>query len=827
MKKSIIGIFAATVILLSFLGPLLYAPVQADVPADYSGKTGVLSSDYYSLYPFEDNDLTIGFSKYGEMINPYTGHGLNYSSRDPFANEGIPKQFWLQGWVVDIRYVHRAYGARHIWAMATFADLTSSGGAWINGATDPYGTPYGGRKTSGSAASDAITILYDGPRLFVAVVRTHINDTRQGSTWPVLDVMFTIIFEKDMKQVIVLKDIKLMLPAKILVGPVDVLFSNRGEWDLGPASLDFKSYAHFWHQSFYTSYGADWHLEKNITREYHYLNTAFMGNSLNLITGVSPQLPYGAPVVEGSEYVFVNGQWIGINKGGNYTIDYNTGIITFATSWPSGTKVEVYFKLYKHEVDKNELGPIMGLPQQYDLAQIISADNYVVGYAAFWPVLSDYTPNGWSRALVALNVANEADLPIEPDIPYVIGQWDFMLDPLVVPQFRGVTVYGIVNWHDADDADMGVGHDNIVDIEAQYQLDAVFNSWGLTQAVEKDTSRWVQFYTVKSTDVGHDLYIWLETPDGDLNWPILKAPVWEQYGSFSEKVLWGSPETLKYPLRSVYTSYNYELYLDGEEGYIYIPASKVPAAGTQIKILYSTTTDTIGYPGRYEWGIVGRDAASVDSAGLSMVSAAFKDKKVEYGLAGEDIWNPITTLQMPSVMAKFGAGDTRNDYKDALGRAALKDDFCTTYPIASSNMIGEGGPNANMLAYYGNDFEDAYFDATTGKIVSLTCWSKDTYASSATTGYAVISTYLDLNGTVLFLVWGYDGRDTYQASKRFMEDIIYELQDLSFHDATALVLKIDYTKHIPKVSVIEVLGTISERAVTDVSGTKGGIHPDP
>lgn len=249
-----------------------------------------------------------------------------------------------------------------------------------------------------------------------------------------------------------------------------------------------------------------------------------------------------------------------------------------------------------------------------------------------------------------------------------------------------------------------------------------------------------------------------------------------------------------------------------------------------------------GAMGRYEWGIVGRDAASVDSAGLSMISAAFKDKQVEYGLAGADMYNPITSLQIPSVMSKFGTGDTRNDYKDSKKRSALKDDYCTTWPVSSSNMIGSGGPNANLLAYYGNDLTSAFFgleDFTSyapwkNKIVALSCWSKNAYASSATVGYAVVSTFLDLNGTVGFLVWGYDGRDTYYASKWFKEDGIFEMQEFPSH-VTSVIIQIDYTYHNPTIgygiTVVEALGTISETGFWSWTSAgwvwKGGIHPDP
>ena len=46
--------------------------------------SGVLDSDYYSLYPYETNaSLKVGFSKYGELINSAANVGLEYGAVDP------------------------------------------------------------------------------------------------------------------------------------------------------------------------------------------------------------------------------------------------------------------------------------------------------------------------------------------------------------------------------------------------------------------------------------------------------------------------------------------------------------------------------------------------------------------------------------------------------------------------------------------------------------------------------------------------------------------------------------------------------------------------
>jgi len=255
-------------------------------------------------------------------------------------------------------------------------------------------------------------------------------------------------------------------------------------------------------------------------------------------------------------------------------------------------------------------------------------------------------------------------------------------------------------------------------------------------------------------------------------------------------------------------------------------------------------------PGRYEWGIVGTNAASVDSAGLSLVSAAFKNKQVEYGLAGEDMYDAEVANQMPWVMNKVGTGTTWADYyyyNYGTGyandyRTALRSNWCTTWPVTSSNMIAVGGPLANMLSYYENDFSEAFYGLSQftadpiwkDHIVSRTCWlphdAAHAYTSSNSTGYGVITAYLDLNGTVVLQLWGVWGRDTYYLTKWFHEYGIFQLQEAPY-GLTSIVVKIPYTSY-PEgykpgtVSIKECLGTVSEMLWIHHGEDKGGIH-DP
>ena len=106
------------------------------------------------------------------------------------------------------------------------------------------------------------------------------------------------------------------------------------------------------------------------------------------------------------------------------------------------------------------------------------------------------------------------------------------------------------------------------------------------------------------------------------------------------------------------------------------------------------------------------------------------------------------------------------------------------------------------------------------KIFALSCWNRTCYGS----GYAVISVYKDLNGTIGFLIWGTIGQDTYYAAKWFWSipdgieapdnTTVYSGIEYLQHEnsgVTSIVLNIDYLTHSPTVSIEERLGTISEK----------------
>ena len=992
--KHPIVILATITLLTTLLVPMFLIPITQAIPGEFITVEGVLDTDKYSLYPYTDTSLNVGFSKYGELIDCPSGVGLEYGDRDPFANEGIKTERWLNGWFIDISYKHRwlTQKDRKLWAMALHADGLDHGGDWIIGATDPRDAPHGGRKTSAYAETEDLMVLYDGPRRFVAVSTTHIYDVEGEDQWPIVDVILTLIFNKVKKEVIVLKDVKLTIDSKDLLGKVDIEFSNRGEWDLGPEPA-YDSFAHFYHQYGDTCYGGEWLMADSILRKqvdkytYDTRKDAPWTETLKC-----PTLEYGFPVAAGSEKVYINNMLLERGTDKDYTINYNSGEITFLDSYEADEdnplKLVVEYKNVMKWLKNPVTGEETAESHHYDVAQIISTDtrnsDKVVGFAAFWPTTSDYTVDGWDDWYKPLRsvpfvFSEDVDMATEPDIPFVIGEWDFLLshspDEM---QFRGVTVYGITDYHDALDADMPNINVNMLDREVQYQLDEVFMPFDLRDAVHKATKRWVEW-----------------KPTGMTSWTLTNTPVvvvpdedWDQYSTFSERVIRldrnellhrrsNDPDALQpkdYNIilnpdgtatltglptaecKILYSTKEIEgvtnggliqlgLCLDGS-GSITAPdwvvikngvaeaiINSLPHDGsvelTVVQFGYNAPTHSqleiaptvinsdatanaiaaailamgqggdmtpmahglnltwtamknspnfvagemqiinvatdglpninitdpdpsphggpaadvtwvrdmaylegldeidaeaigmgpdvpwmrdglvlpqpgtvappydpgwveavpdaaafaeamstkfeviIPFRGRYEWMVVGKNAATVDSIGAAYMTEAFDSiKDIPVCMTGLDIRDTQYGVNVPFVMAGANTG-TRTDYyynsEEGDYRTALKDDWCRTYPVASSNMLFSGGPVANLGTEYFNEFTNALYTKSqfvvddmgqADKILALTCWNKNDYGS----GYAVISTYKDINGTVGFLIWGVDGQDTYYAT---------------------------------------------------------------
>ena len=708
MKQKPITILATITLVTSLLVPifLIQIAMAADPSSWYTTVDGVLDTDYYSLYPYDADSLDVGLSKFGELIDSETNVGLEYAgARDPFAAPAgsslvskLPKNVWINGWYIALAYNHSSWGERYIWAGALFADLTSYGGPWLHVDANPetgaedfrdsgleidangdvVGTTpeWGGRKTNGTATTEDFQVLYDGPREFIGIVVNHIYDYHEesGAKLHLVDVAFTVIFNKVKKEIIVLKDVKRIEQPKYVFSPLTldipgdsvyefpecllVQFSNREEWDLG-AAPEYASYVHFYTEGNGegndTCYNEDWTMAKTLPANYS-LSSSTLDNS--------PLAKYGSEPKS------------------------------------SGT---------------------------YDVAQIISDDRLYVGWAAYWPSVSDWSAdagsgraNLWWRAMKSADRHDTDSFTTPNDEPFLapltIGEWDFVLSPeanttiggvLCSPQFRGVTVYGVTDRNNGDDENRSGGA-NVIDKEVTYQLEEVYNPWDLYEAVhKKNSTRWWKEFTGTGTTLD----------------PLPVDTVWDAYCTFSERVTVKSTGVLM--VRG--TNYSFNAATGTISG---LPSGTYVVRWSSEEWYETIDSNNFG-PGRYEWVIVGRDAATIDSAGAVHVAASVKQKNMTIGLAGADMLDTLIANQMPYIMNQFGTGDTMTDYMDTIGRAALNDNWCTKWPVASSNVIGIGGPLANVLSYYANDFTDAFYGlpdyagtAYSGMITGIPCWNR-------------------------------------------------------------------------------------------------------
>lgn len=505
---------------------------------NYCWIEGVLHNDTYTLYPYAQESMDIGFSKYGEMIgyNEATeiGLGLQYpgysgaadpdlaptgtydqeigTSVDPFCNEEIGVDWWMNGWFLDIKYVPLGAAAREIWAFAMFSDGAKHGGDWIVmpsvsedsvarplwQESSPYANPdvtvypdaiipsaqkpnyMGGRKTNGHAETDPIEIIYNGPRRFVAICTTRISDV--GAAADLVDVTFTFIYNKAEKNVIILKDIKRLYKKS----DMNIQFGNRGEWDLG-ISPDTDSYIH-WYTDEPVEY---WDQNNN-----GIITIAEEKSSFNFFKNYF--LEYKSPkkwwdTVPADEIpASVYDEWT------EQPIDFPGDRYADNISW-NETQETCYGRDWHYDQTIKE--------HSYAVAQVISKAGDYVGALAVWPhpefwaahnlyyppkrtttaggglnpsslslmltpisrllewhkwtVTEDPTSGDYPHGYLADrddvwvtmdDVVTATGATREPIIPFTIYEHDFRLDSSI-PSYRIVSVYMLTDRHDADDRD--------------------------------------------------------------------------------------------------------------------------------------------------------------------------------------------------------------------------------------------------------------------------------------------------------------------------------------------------------------------------------------
>jgi len=545
MKMSKKKLLAITLALTTFLamfaafGPIAVSTQYINVDR-YCWIEGVLHNDTYLLYPYARESLDFGFSKYGELIgyneDTKIGLGLQYpgysgaadpdlapqgtydqrigTSVDPFCNEEIGVDWWMNGWFIDIKYTPLGAADREIWAFAMFSDGAKHGGDWIvmpSVSSDsaarplwqddpPYANPdvtlypdsvipaaqkpnyMGGRKTNGHCETDPIEIIYNGPRKFVAICTTKISDV--GAAADLVDLTFTFIFNKAEKNVIVLKDVKRLYKKS----PMNIQFGNRGEWDLG-ISPDTDSYIH-WYTDEPVQY---WDIDKNDE-----INTTEIAQSFEFFKKYfnhykNPK-KWWDEVPDNEIPIKVRDEWTDEWK-------YFSDLMSRYGDTPSWNETQetCYGREWHMDQTIKE--------HSYAVAQVITKAGDYVGAVAVWPhpefwaahnkyyppyrttlagggnnpesftlmlspisrmlewyrwtveedPTSDEYPHGRidDRSDVWVksdDVVTSTGTTREPIIPFTIYEHDFQLDSSI-PSYRIASVYVLTDRHDADDTD--------------------------------------------------------------------------------------------------------------------------------------------------------------------------------------------------------------------------------------------------------------------------------------------------------------------------------------------------------------------------------------
>lgn len=278
--KGSIAILALAIISLSLVAPAIgFRYGQSAGGADYVVFEGVAGNDYYDSmqYSYKVNEwaslnlqnystfdpgddyfvanksLRVGLTEYGEMATPAKAgiaYGYDYkewNKTESWASVEIPEKYWIQGWVFFMNYTRQSI-KRCIEAWAIYSDLTTAeAGRKVYSWYGEYmpNNP-NAELTPGTLIPSGIKVLYDSARLAIARTDVIIHDGKYDED--VAKVVITIIFNKDTKYAIVLKDVKILLDAKVLDRIDDFCFTERYELDmvrvLNPSN---QAYVHYFH----------------------------------------------------------------------------------------------------------------------------------------------------------------------------------------------------------------------------------------------------------------------------------------------------------------------------------------------------------------------------------------------------------------------------------------------------------------------------------------------------------------------------------------------------------------------------------------------------
>jgi hypothetical protein len=498
-----------------------------------------------------------------------------------------------------------------------------------------------------------------------------------------------------------------------------------------------------------------------------------------------------------------------ISFGERYEIDLARNIN------PSNQAYIHYFADYDGTVYQH---PLTG-QDGYDVVQAFNPDRNYTYFAGYWPMATEYAvysplipnvPGGFTRILNSSTAI--ADIPAPPNgpgeasTPWVIAQWRYnntmwpelcnFLAKDGQREIRFVEVAGMTDYNKGQPADfraMDINASdpvNYVDVEIQYLLNQVFNPEDLKNAWD-------------------DPFMWIGVGQPSQAVDSAGAAFLADYGDYS-----GEPMPFFDKAEPALGTIPYGLTNMGNFG------NYVEGFSNSLK---TTGTDTTMY---YRNGLLGFAFMKYDNvtavpaqpiAGGNSSDGPDSSTKADYWYPSK---NPL---------------DERYAYNTA-GTTCTLSPYDSPWDSDNNGIITVGGPKANQLSRYFNDFNfaidregaSAYALVNGGSVTGTAPTSNvnvttfdffpvSTWASSMSTfnykaGYAVISVARDINGTRGLSVYGWDGRDTFWAAAwadQYIGTFPYWLPD----GCTAIILQMTYpnaNSEPTAFTVVKALGTITE-----------------
>jgi len=192
------------------------------------------------VYFNADKSLRFGMTEYGEICTPQGGiaYGANsteWANSESWSSTSINPKYYIQGWVFYMNYTRQGI-TRAIEGYALYSDLTTTEAArkvysWY-GQYLPNDTlpAHAVLNATGTLIPSGVTVLYDDARLAITRASVTIHDGFYDED--VAQVFLTAVFQKDTKYVILYKDVKMLLDAKVLDFISDFSFGERYEIDV-------------------------------------------------------------------------------------------------------------------------------------------------------------------------------------------------------------------------------------------------------------------------------------------------------------------------------------------------------------------------------------------------------------------------------------------------------------------------------------------------------------------------------------------------------------------------------------------------------------------